>query len=54
MTTTYKPNLSKVRVRVYPQNLDCDLTTLVVTLPHFRVPTPGGWGALSIVALWDA
>jgi hypothetical protein len=36
--TTHACNFVKVAGRIYPQNLDRDLETLVITHPHVREP----------------
>ena len=50
VVTTYARNLNEVGCRVYPQNLDRDLTTLIVTHSHVRVPAFGPRDVKSVVA----
>ena len=47
---THTCNLFKITRRVYPQPLDCNLASLVFTLPHVSVSATIQRGIRSVVA----
>ena len=50
---THTRNLVEIACQVYPQNLDCDLATLMFSRPHISVPAAVQWLLRSIKAKRD-
>ena len=51
--TTHMSDLIKVACLVYTQGLDCNFTSLVLTLPHFGEPAVELRGTQTIATKWN-